>query len=165
MPRQLNFICPTDYLESTITRQMKGKHYFFTSLGNSLSLDRDILLEIKGFLTVNDIRNISFILSDDNQIVLDAFQNQKFPHIWSLHKLYSDLSSQAKRFKEVLNSCDLSIFLLSYYLNMRISELQPNLDNWFDGELRILGKIYHRQQDVFQPIHSEVFFREKLSLN
>ena len=84
MKKHLFFVCPTDFLESTISEQFKGDLYFITSLGNSIKFDNDFLDQLKVLLSSQQISEITFLLSLDNSIVKDAMGDQRLLAITGL---------------------------------------------------------------------------------
>jgi len=94
MKQCLYFICPTDYLETIIERTFDQENYFYSSLGNSVIFTKDELSEIKKLICSKGIREISFVLADDNPIVLDALANQNFSDIRGLKKFYNQVSEE-----------------------------------------------------------------------
>ena len=79
MYASLFFLCPTDCLESIINKNYKGKNYFYTSLGNNSSFDLISLDSIKALICRHDIRNIYFVFSEQNKIVIEAMRGQTPP--------------------------------------------------------------------------------------
>ena len=72
MNASLFFLCPTDCLESIVNKNYKGNNYFYTSPGNNSSFDLISLESIKALICRHDIKNIYFVLSEQNKIVIDA---------------------------------------------------------------------------------------------
>ena len=47
MLKHLYFICPTDFLEGVIENVFKQINYYYTSLGNSITFDKDSVKQLK----------------------------------------------------------------------------------------------------------------------
>lgn len=156
MPKRLFFICPTDCLEPVINRVFKDENYFCTSLGNSIAFDKDVIEKLEELIFSKDIREISFVLSSDNRIVLDALGNQDFSEVKGLNNFYNQIKRVGK-YSEVPT--------LSYHLNRKIKELKLGLDGLFFDQLIISGKIYNRQENIFNDIYSDLISVEYFSLN
>ncbi len=113
-------ICPTDCLESTINKIFKYENYFYTSLGNSFNYENKTLESIKKIIRKHKIKEIYFVISIDNKIILDAFGYQFFSEIRGLKKLYNEIISQKEESKISLQRGNDKFLVLSYYLNKRI---------------------------------------------
>jgi len=164
MQKYLYLLCPTDCLESIINNTYKHENYFYTSLGNSVIFDDSSLEQIKRLIKKHDIREISFVLSISNQIVLDALENQYFSDIKGLNNFYNEISRQKERSKISSQRNHLKFSLLSYYLNKKIKELQLQLNN-LSNQLIIRGKIYSKHQNAFADIYSDLVCLDKYQLN
>lgn len=158
-------ICPTDCLEYTINKRFKYENYFYTSLGNSFNYNDSTLEHIKTMLRKYTIKEIYFVLSIDNKIVLDALGTKEFSNIGALHNFYNDIRIVKKRPKISLKKGDDLFTILSFYLNKKIKELELELTNLFKQPIKIRGKIYDRNQDVFMNIYPDLVCLEKYHLN
>ncbi|MEM8969577.1 MAG: hypothetical protein AAGE93_24380 [Bacteroidota bacterium] len=165
MRKHLYFICPTDHLEPLINNTFKQENYYCTSLGNSVKFDNDMVRQIDDLIETENIREITFVLSSDNRIVIDALGNQEFANLHGLDNFYYEIAKQKERLKLQWKSSDLRIPILSYYLNMKVKELQPKLSNRFAGQIKINAKIYKRQEDIFRDVCLDFINREFFSLN
>ena len=164
MSKRLFFICPTDFLETLINQTFEGENYFVTSLGNSVAFDIDQVTEIQALIEAKGIKEINFILSDDNRIVLDAFGNQEFSNIKGLSNFYDQITVQKKYSLFLWQTDDLCNTILSNHLNHKIRELQLKLSHWFVGGIKLNIKIFCRQKQIFSEIHNDLFNLE-ISLN
>ncbi len=164
MHKCLYLLCPTDCLESVINEKYKNENYFYTSLGNSFAYDNDTIKHIKDTVYKNNIRNIYFILSIDNQIILDALGRQDFSHIRRLSSFYDEINHQKKYVKMSWRKGNIQFSVLSYYLNKKIKELNAVL-NLSSNPIKIYGKIYNRHYDIFSNIYSGLIYLEKHHLN
>ncbi len=81
MRKHLYFICPTDRLEAVINARFKQENYYWTSLGNSVSFDNERVGEINALMETKSITGITFVLSDDNCMFLDALKDREFSSI------------------------------------------------------------------------------------
>lgn len=165
MHKRLYLLCPTDCLESIISNTFKYENYFYTSLGNSFAPDTETLKSIKQLIEKHHIKEIYFILSMDNQIVLDAFGDQNFSKIAGLSNFFIEIEKQNRRSEIVAQSWNRQFSIISYYLNKKIKMLQLELNNLSNGPIKIGGKMYNKYQDAFADIFSDLVCLEKYHLN
>ena len=165
MPGHLYFICPTDYLEPIINARFKHKNYYYSSLGNSVVFDKDTINQIEVLITKYTINEISFVLSINNAMILDALGGQGFSQTKGLHGFYDDVIRQKERSKVSWQNQNNQFTILSYYLNKKIKELQLELNTLFFSGIRINGKIYDSQGNVFKEICPDLICKEYFSLN
>lgn len=156
MNKLLYFTCPTDRLELVINSKFKQENYYFTSLGNSTLFDDDLLKQLKKIILSKEINKISFVLSNDNQILADALGSQNYSTISGLNSFYCQIKIYKENAKALWQERYKQLLVLSYHLNNKINELKSGLNNMFTNELLINGKIYNRQKNVFCNIHSEL---------
>lgn len=121
--------------------------------------------QIDDLIETENIREITFVLSSDNRIVIDALGNQEFANLHGLDNFYYEIAKQKERLKLQWKSSDLRIPILSYYLNMKVKELQPKLSNRFAGQIKINAKIYKKPEDIFRDACLDFINRECFSLN
>lgn len=166
MPNSLFLLCPTDCLESPINNQFKQENYFYTSLGNSLTYDRETIAHLKESILKNNISEIYFILALDNQIILDALERQDYAHIGRLNSFYGEIAEQKEQLVKVPSyNCNLRFSILSYHLNKKIKELRSKVGDFSKNSLKIKAKIYNRDYNTFTNIYSDLIFLEKYQLN
>jgi len=158
-------ICPTDCLEFAINKTFKYENYFYTSLGNSFNYDHRTLGYLRTMIRKHNIKEIYFVLSMDNKIVLDALGTKEFSNIETLYNFYNDIKSVKKRPKMSFKKDNHQFTILSLYLNKKIKELELQLTNSFKYPIKIGGKIYHKNQDAFTNIYSDLVCLEKYQLN
>lgn len=120
-----------------------------------------MVARIEGLLTANDIWNISFVLSDDNSMVLDALGNHEFSKIAGLRNFYQEIAKQKERSAALWQSHHLQFSIISNYLNHQIRELRLALGHRGTDQLQINGKIYLRQQKAFSDIYSDWICEER----
>ena len=164
MQNNLFLLCPTDCLEPIVNNTFKEENYFYTSLGNSLSLDTKTLEYIKELIINHNISNIYMVLSNDNQIVLDALKGQSFSDIRGLKTFYNNIL-ELKKQSETSWQNNNQFTVLSYYINSRIHQLQNYLSFLLDSQIKFYGKIYNKQEAVFNNIYSELVCVENRILN
>lgn len=165
MHKCLHLICPTDGLESTINNRFNYDNYFYTSLGNSVVFDDNTVCQIKSLIKKHDIKEVSFVLSSENSIVFDALGNQNFSDIRGLNNFYLEINKQRVHSRELWRIDDNQYAILSYYLNNKINELQFELNNLHIKPIKISGKIYNKQEGIFDSIYSDLLCIKKYALN
>ena len=164
MNKRLFFICPTDFLEKIINDTFKGENYFVTSLGNSVVLDAEKVNEINALIEAKGIKEITFVLSDDNRIVHDAFAKQKFSKIIGLSNFYSEITNRNMHSLWSWQIRNLNNAVISNHLNKKISALRPKLSGWLMDKIELNTKIFYRQRSVFNEIHNDLLQIE-ISMN
>lgn len=158
-------VCPTDCLEHTINMKFKYDNYFYGSLGNSFSCDCKTIDYIRNFIKKQNIKEIYFVLSIDNKIILDALGQQEFSNIEILNNFYYEIKKQKKISKASFHRGNSQLGILSYYLNKKIHELQLQLTNLLNDPIKIGGKIYYKNQNSFTNIYSDLVCLQKYNLN
>ncbi|WP_298426267.1 hypothetical protein [uncultured Kordia sp.] len=165
MNKTLFLLCPTDCLETAVNDAYENENYFYTSLGNSFAADNSTLKSIKELILKHDIKNIYFVLSNDNKIILDALERQSFSEIIGLENFYSEIIKQ-KEDSEIMwlttNNKDL---IISYFLNHKIKELQLELGNLSLNSIKVRGKIYDINNTYFKNIYSSLICLKSHCLN
>jgi hypothetical protein len=165
MNNSLFLICPTDALEPVIRSKFKNERYFYTSLGNSFVCDNATIAYILETVKTHNIKNIYFILSSKNKIIVDALEHQNFSDISGMHHFYKEITIQKTYAEELCYTNNLQLSVISYYLNKKIKELQLKLVNLSSNFVKIQAKVYDKDKDVFRDIYSDLVCLEKYHLN
>lgn len=165
MQNNLFLLCPTDCLEPIINKRFGYKNYFYVSLGNSFVYNMETLKSIKELILKHHIQEIQFVLSKDNQIVLDALENKDFSNIGALNNFYREIGKEKEHSKKTFKSTNPQFTILSYYLNKKIKELKLQLTNLSNQPIKITGKIYNRDYKTFTNIYSDLICLKKYHLN
>jgi hypothetical protein len=165
MHKRFYLICPTDCLEFSINKTFKYENYFYTSLGNSFNYDHRTLGYLRTMIKKHNIQEIYFVLSIDNKIALDALGTKKFSKIGTLNNFYDDIKRQKERSNILFKEKDNQFTMLSFYLNKKIKELEFQLANLSNQTIKIGAKIYHKNQDAFINVYSDLVCLEKYQLN
>ena len=164
MSPHLYFICPTDHLETVINGAFNQKSHYITSLGNSIDFSPEKIADINGLLRTHQVKDISFVLADDNQIVLDTERKQVFKNKLEA-ELHARLHKQEAHARGVWQHYDARFLRLSYHLNNKIKELKYLLCLALPQCPTISGKIYCRDDQKFTNIYSCLICNEYTSLN
>ena len=166
MHKCLYMVCPTDHLEPVIYRRFNGRKYFYSSLGNTFSMNETTFKSISATIKKHGITEVFVVLSDDNRIVNDALNGQKSAAIISgLKKPYTQL---LKHHENVLSSwkvADKRELTLSYHLNHKIEELRQGLGKFLNDPPIIRGQLFFRKTSSFSDIHSQLVCRDAVLLN
>ena len=165
MRKHLFFICPTDALELVINNTYKEENYFFSSLANSIEFNKEVSETINALIETKSITEISFVLSKDNVLLLDALNRQHFKTIKSLHPLYTAVKSQKRKLSHLWKKEHIPIPIMSYYLHSKIEELQITIDLWIAHRIKINCKVYHHENDIFSTICPQLIYGKRLHLN
>ena len=164
MNKRLFFICPTDFLEPVINDTFKGENYFITSLGNSIAFDADKVEEINALIETKGIKEITFILSADNRIVLDAIENKEFSRISGLDNFYDEITHQKRHSRLEWKTINPNNAVLADHLDKKIQELRTKLSKWLADHINIVSKVYYKQSRVFIEINRDLLDHQ-ISLN
>ena len=121
MQKRFYLICPMDFIEHNINKTFRYENYFYTSLGNSFNHYSKTIEYIRGIIKKHKIKEIYFVLSTDNMIVLDALGSQKTSKIRKLHNFYNDIKSQKQLSNLLFKENDNQFTILSFYLNKKIT--------------------------------------------
>ena len=125
MQKHLFFICPTDALEGLINRAYKEENYFLSSLANSINFSEAVSETINALIETKCITEISFVLSTNNALFLDALSPQNFNSIKVLHPLYKAVNAQKKNCPQILEKraySDSNNVLLLEFKNRRTAK-------------------------------------------
>ncbi len=165
MRKNLFLLCPTDCLESIVNNVFKHENYFYTSLGNSFVSDIETLGGIQETIKKHNIKMIYFVLSNDNEVILDALEGQFFSGITGLETFYGEIERQKEHSNLSSKTDDRQFAILSYYLNKKIKELRFQLRSLFNNPIEIKGQIYDRYDCTFKDIYPDLICLEKHYLN
>lgn len=165
MHNTLFLLCPTDCLEPIINNTFKQENYFYTSLGNSFSSDVKTLEHIKALIVRNNIRKIYFVLSNDNQIILNALEGHFFPEVKGLKTFYNEVTNLKELSETLWLTNNRQFSILSHYLNKKMKELKFQLFTLFNYPIEIKGQIFDRSENTFKNIYTDLICIEKYSLN
>lgn len=165
MNATLFFLCPTDCLESIVNKVYKGKNFICTSLGNTLTFDSKTLEYIKGLVYEQNIKNIYFVLSEQNKMVVDAMEGQTFSQVRGLQNFNQAIRFYKKQSNLFWNTTDLVFLTLSYYLNQKIMQLQLNLSTELYQSVNIKGKVYIKSKNTFVDIYPNLVCLTEYNLN
>ena len=163
--KRLYLICPTDDLEFIIKKRFRGAPYFYTSLGNLISLDERTLGQIAQLVERNSIKEITFVLSTDNNILLDALNDQCFIKIKGLNRGYSDFIECKTQIAEVWKTYRQKDLIFSYYLNQKIKALKKGLSEFLLNVPDINGRLYSKSNDRLRLLPSSIIFLSSCRLN
>ncbi|WP_462251314.1 hypothetical protein [Ekhidna sp.] len=164
MRRHLYFVCPTDGLEGVIESTFKQESYFLTSLGNSLMLNSEEISEVSELILTKDIQDISFIMSDDNKVFLEAMENRSIKELSSLSSFYHQVRQSKNISQLTWQTENLHLIVLSHHLNDKIKRLKHAL-NILPVDIKVAGKIYNRQEESFNSTYPELICKNFVSLN
>ena len=165
MKKHLYFICPTDYLETVINGTFKQENYYITSLGNSITFDRKTVAAISKLVEKKNITEITFVLSDNNPIVMDGLNDQDFANVWGLGHFYRKITKLEVRAELLWQTGHLAVPVLAYYLGKRIEDLRAKLGRGRIDRLAINAKVFYSQRNVFREPRYDLFYRESFKLN
>jgi hypothetical protein len=154
MSRHLYFVCPMDHLEPVINMEFKGENYFYTSLGNSLVFDGDLMSNICTLIESKLITDIRFVLSDNNKVVADAFYKKDFVRIKWLKPFYETISIHKEESK-VYDSHFINPFkpVLAKHLDNKVSVLKNHLSSTGFIHVNVDAMIFNTESMCFNDIN------------
>lgn len=165
MTNRLYMICPTDHLEYIIREKFDGQKYFYTSLGNSFSIEANEVNEMIQVIRKNKIEEITFIISENNKIILDAINNQEFIDIRGLNNTYSQINKNRNLSRQMWSSHEQHILFLSYHLKDKIRKIRNHLHLNSMHQVKVNGKIYSRAYNSFRAIYQELSLTKPSRVN
>ena len=165
MNKHLYFVCPTDNLETVINNKFHQENYYLTSLGNSINFRPELINEINSLLEAKNITNITFILSQNNLMILDALKSQYYNNTKGLKTFYNIITKEKNLSKTLWMTSDIQYLIIVYYLNLKIRELKLGLNNWFKDKVKVKAKIYNKKDNTFNEIHHNLLSLEQFILN
>ncbi|MEM7656823.1 MAG: hypothetical protein AAF399_11895 [Bacteroidota bacterium] len=121
--------------------------------------------EINALVESKQITAITFVLSDDNPVILDALGDRTKANTRGLSTFYAEITRHRSRFPLLWQSSKPDLSLLSYLLNSNIAELKLQLNTWQIDQIRIDAHVYHRHRNEFREVSGESFYRELICLN
>lgn len=165
MNKCIYMLCPTDNLESVIRDKFDGGHYFITSLGNAMPLDNVVKGYISRLIKKERINEITFVLSEDNQIVLDALFKQNYSEVRSLGEAYKGLVDYKAQAQYSWPTHHQHPMILSCHLNKKIRELRSSLEHLVPNQIEINGKLFSKSYNSFRPIYPDLICSNQNILN
>ena len=162
MLKHLYFTCPTDHLETIINKSFEQENYFVSSLGNSVSFTSEFVNEVSSFIKAKSINKITFILSHNNRIIAKGDKCNNEIEVKNFLKLINNKSEESHNTCEKFNFQNSSI---SYYLNLKIKELELKLKNRCSETININAKIYNRQKNAFSEFQFDLVHLDYFNLN
>ncbi|MEM6966831.1 MAG: hypothetical protein AAF573_18850, partial [Bacteroidota bacterium] len=120
----LYFICPTDNLETIIENKFSQENYFYSSLGNSVTFRGEELRQTKKLIQTKNINEVSFVLSYENCMVVDALNNQNFANVRGLNSFFHQIISKKESVEISWKTTNSRFLILSYFLHEKIKEFK-----------------------------------------
>lgn len=166
MPNRLFFVCPADGLEPIINKKFTGVNYYYKSLGNSVVFNCNTVWQIKQLIRNNNIKEIFFVLSSENAILLDALGDQEYENITKLADFYKEFKVYHK-YSKVLWYIHKNLHsVLSSHLSNRVKELEQILNKTLYDDIKIGGKIFNNTDKYFHNVRCEnIIWQENFHLN
>ena len=164
MFNKLYFICPTDNIESIINSKLNDNNFYITSLANSITLNYNFIRELYLIIESKKIREITFVLSDDNRLINDILENKDNKNIRSLDHLNLEIYSHKNFFKKELTISEIRLDIISYLLNQKKNELK-NITDSLGLKLDINAKVYNKEVNEFTKVKSKLINMEFFNLN
>lgn len=164
MTNKLFFICPTDYLESQINRNFSGNHFFMTTLGNMADFNTNTIYQVISIIETYAIDEILFVIAEENCIIRDAVELQKYKSINRLNQCYTHFQKNIKQRMSEPYFYPFN-FIISFHLNQKMEELMNVLKNNLTILPKIKGIIYSKNNNKFIPVYSKIALLNPISLN
>ena len=161
----LFLVCPTDFLESTINKEFKGDNLFYSSLGNNASFCTNTVTNLEELVINNNIKEIYFVLSTQNKIILHAMAGQSLSQIRGLKNFDSYIKKNKEMSELFWNSNDTTRVIISYFINQKIEQLKENFRSDINRLVNIKGKIFFKTENKFLNIYSKFVCLNNLNLN
>lgn len=166
MHKQLFFICPTDYLELVINNNFNCENYFYSTLANSFLFNNDAIGYISSLLEYENIREITFVLSDENNLLFGSLAEDKVFNSNRLIKMKQDILLQNNKLKVLSRGLDANLFLATYFLIKKANSFKNDLNNcWFKDQIRINTKVYITKKKQFRTVEYNTLINNCFQLN
>ena len=123
--------------------------------------DYNTVGQIKRLIRKNNIKEISFVLSNDNPILLDALGAQEYADIPRLTEFYKYLKTQNQYPMVLWHVNKHLVSVLSSHVNNKIKELESVLNDSSDHNIKIEGHIFNRSDYSFQSIRKQQIIRKE----
>ena len=165
MNETLFLVCPTDCLEARINKQFNTVNYFYTSLGNSFNIDQESFKNIQELITNHSIKNIYFVLSSDNQFILDALEGHSIFKDKKLTSFYKEIHEHKHLSNKTWITDNNEHLIISHFLHKNIEQLDLKLHSIATDPPTIKGLIFESMTNNFLPIYSNLTMINKHQLN
>ena len=165
MKKQLFFICPTDCLESHLVKKFGEEISFFTSLGNSILLDKEAVLEINEILESKEIREVTLVIAHDNKLIVDALKGRGLVGIKGLRSFYNELTIKKALSEQIWNANNIQLPIIVSLMNDKRKELLRKLSSSIVHNLEFNTIIYDRRKRLFTMIDSQLYYKQISVLN
>ncbi len=156
MASHLFFICPTDYIEGEIRKYFRGDKMFITSLGNSVEIDEELIIEISEMVEANEISAISFILADDNTL-FQEFKTKNRLALDGLKKLGQIIQKKTYSKSKVFQPESAHTRSILSFLEDKSSKLQVQTNGLDPQKMKINSLVFNRSFNAFIEAHSSLF--------
>ncbi len=162
--KRLFLICPTDYLETQLNAIYGKDNYYYTSLGNSIELNKMHLGQIKKLIHKKQILEIIFILKENNNIISHSIKGNNLNDIKGMAKL----SKEIKQYKPFVSHFTQEFIeqklYISYLLNKKTLFLTEYLRPDFP-EVEIKAMIYENTNNRLINVIHPLLSNEKMCPN
>lgn len=166
MQHRIFFICPSDRLEPYINKRYRGVKHYYVSLGNSVNFNYKVVGLVKRLILKHNIKEIYFVLANDNPILLDALGNQEHSEITNLADFYKDVTTRHRYPMVLWHTNKNQVPVAVSHLKNKIKELEQELSCLFARDIKIEGEIFNKADRNFQNIGSnDLIWKESFSLN
>lgn len=92
-----------------------------------MEFDKEIILEINKLIACKNTDAITFVLSDKNQIILNAIGNNKVVNNWGLKRFDKQVKKQKELSYMLWKGYDQKTSILSRYLNAKIQKFESKI--------------------------------------
>jgi len=134
-------------------------------LGNTVAFTEKALGQIAELIEEKSIKEITFILSEDNNILQDALNSQSFVGTRGLYKPYSDFLEYKKQITEIWQTNHQKDLIISYHLHQKIKALKKGLSDFLLNIPDTNGQVYSKTNNTFRLIHSHMVFLNSCQIN
>ena len=165
MIRHLYFVCPSDNLENLIDETYPQENFYLSSLGNSISFSSEFTEEINALIESKSIEKITFVLSKDNKFVLDGIKTKEFSNIRDLDEFYTTIGNGLDISSKAYNDNNLQTLITSYFLKLKIEEMNLNLHEWLSPKVVVDAKVYNREKKAFNSVEFNLLDPSAIFLN
>ena len=156
MASHLFFICPTDYIEGEIRNYFKGDKMFITSLGNSVEIDEELIIEILEMVEAKEISAISFILADDNTLFQEVKTKNRLA-LDGLKKLGQIIQKKTYSKSKIFQPESAHTRSILSFLEEKSAQLQAKLNRLDPQVMETNSFVFNRKRQAFTQVIPSFF--------
>ena len=130
-----------------------------------MTFDQETTAQLEEILVAKKIKQISFVLSDDNLILSNAMNAQSIDTIEVMQQYYGEVDEECAIAVELWKECDFKNVILRNFLSRKMEDLNNSLKSFDRNQIELGAMIYSRENNNFTNIQLTSSFRNRYNLN